>query len=186
MKEIIGKVKHGVSVDKLQFLTMSFAEDLIEKIEELEPWLNSFTDMVVIGIGGSALGTRFLQKAFYPEQDEPTHTGKSLWVVDNLNSARIARLKTKLQSGQTLIVVVSKSGNTLETVSQYLIFKEWLINYLGAQWADHVLCITDAQGGFLRSEVNKHSIRSFEVPKNLGGRYSVLSAVGLVPASFGH
>lgn len=184
MHNVIERIKSGVNDNQLQFLTMSYLPELYRQLCEKEAWLSGFTHMLVLGIGGSALGSRFLQKAFYPEQDEPSHDGKSLWILDNLDSAKILRLKQKLPPDQTLVVVVSKSGSTIETVSQYLIFKTWLEENLDEAWIDHILYITDADKGFLRGEVEKYSASSFEVPKNVGGRYSVLTAVGLVPAIF--
>lgn len=184
MHKVIERIKSGVNDNQLQFLTMSYLPELYRQLCEKEAWLSGFTHMLVLGIGGSALGSRFLQKAFYPEQDEPGHVGKSLWILDNLDSAKLARIKQNLLPDKTLIVVVSKSGNTIETVSQYLIFKTWLKEHLNDAWLDHILYITDAEKGFLRKEVERYSARDFEVPKNVGGRYSILTAVGLVPAVF--
>ena len=82
------------------------------------------------------------------------------------------------------MAVISKSGGTIETVSQYLLVLPWLQKRLPGTWQEHLFVVTDAQAGFLRDEADHHFLRSLPVPEGLGGRYSVLSAVGLVPAAF--
>jgi glucose-6-phosphate isomerase len=89
----------------------------------------------------------------------------------------------RLPPDKTLVVVVSKSGGTIETASQYFLAREWLKRHLGERWKDHVFLVT-GQKGFLRDLANVQRLRSLPVPEELGGRYSVLSAVGLLPAAF--
>jgi glucose-6-phosphate isomerase len=105
-------------------------------------------------------------------------------VADNVDAAALPAWLKKLPPEETLVVVVSKSGGTIETMAQYLLVKEWLIKALGKKWTDHVLPITDKVSGFLRQEAVEHHMLSLTVPEHLGGRYSVLSAVGMVPAIF--
>lgn len=168
----------------LPFLSLPFAEDLSARLEELTPYFRGFKHMLVLGIGGSALGARALQKAFFPQQDRPEHKGPWLWIADNVAPASFEAHLAHLPAAETVVVVISKSGGTIETVAQYFLALEWLQNALPGKWKDHVFMVTDIAKGFLRDEANRYQLRSLPVPDYLGGRYSVLSAVGLVPAVF--
>ena len=89
-----------------------------------------------------------------------------------------------LNPEETIVVPVSKSGGTIETLAQYFFMKAWLQKALPDTWQEHLLLVTDDKKGYLREEADRYGIVSLPVPDNLGGRYSVLSAVGLVPAAF--
>lgn len=168
----------------LPFLALPFAEELIQQLEIHEPYLRRFSHMLLLGIGGSALGPRALQRAFAPGQDRPGHTGPSLWIADNVHPEWLQEHLDKLPPEETVVVVISKSGGTIETIAQYFLVLPWLKKHLPDSWTEHLFMVTDTEKGFLRDEVKKYSLRSLPVPDNLGGRYSVLSAVGLVPAVF--
>ncbi len=171
-------------IHKLPFLTMSYREQLEEDMARIVPHCSQFDHMLLLGIGGSALGARALQKAFSPGQDCPCHDGKSLWIADNVCPITFESWLKKLPVEKTVVVCVSKSGGTIETIAQYLLVRAWLEEHLSHAWKDHVVLITDSEMGFLRQEVKKNALHSMEVPNFLGGRYSALSAVGLLPAAF--
>ena len=168
----------------LPFLSLPFAEGLIAELERQEGFLRGFKHMLLLGIGGSALGPRALQRAFAPAQDMPGCDGPFLWIADNVQPEWLRSVLGKLPPKETIVVVVSKSGGTIETMAQYLLVLPWLQEKLPDEWRDHLFMVTDSHKGFLREEADRHGIRSLPVPDNLGGRYSVLSAVGLVPAVF--
>lgn len=172
------------SLSELPFLTLPFAEELSAQLDALAEFLHGFRHLLVLGIGGSALGARALQKAFFPAQDRPRHRGPWLWIADNVDPDAFAALLENLPPAETLVVVVSKSGGTIETVSQYLLILPWLQKRLPGTWQEHLLMVTDTRIGFLREQVERYGLRSLPVPDGLGGRYSVLSAVGLLPAAF--
>jgi len=178
------RLRVETSAGRLPFLTMPYAAALKEELAELADFLGTFDHMLLLGIGGSALGARALQQAFYPQQDQPGHTGPSLWIADNVDAYALEAYLAKLEPAKTVVVTVSKSGGTIETVGQYFILKEWMQKHLGDAWFEHMLLVTDQEKGFLRGEADKYNIPTLPVPDNLGGRYSVLSAVGLVPALF--
>lgn len=178
------RLKSEVEAKLLPFLTLPFFEELCEEIEALRPLFSRYKHMLVLGIGGSALGTRALQKAFAPSQDRPLHTGKSLWIMDNIEPEAFADILNRVPKEETLVVTVSKSGGTIETISQYFIIKEMFQALLPDTWQEHFIHVTDKEKGFLREEAQKYAIPALEVPDNLGGRYSVLSAVGMLPAAF--
>lgn len=177
---LIGEVASG----KLPFLNLPFRSSLTARLKALTPQLRRFKHMVVLGIGGSALGTRALQKAFFPQQDLPNHQGPWLWILDNVDADVLEAQMSTLNPEETIVVPVSKSGGTIETLAQYFFMKAWLQRALPNTWHEHMLLVTDEKKGYLREEADRHNIVSLPVPDHLGGRYSVLSAVGLVPAAF--
>lgn len=183
--EMAAKLAAEVAGGKLPFLATPFMAALEKDLAGLEAgYLPRFQHMLLLGIGGSALGARALQKAFAPGQDLPGHTGKSLWILDNVDPAGLEAHLSRLPAKDTLVYVVSKSGDTIETIGQYFLVKDWLKRELPAGWKDHLLLNTDEQKGYLRQEATSFGIRTLPVPDNLGGRYSAISAVGLVPAAF--
>jgi len=143
--------------------------------------------MVVLGIGGSGLGAKAIAEAsqnlFVPGA---TPRGqKGLYVLDSLDPDTILRLTDTLDLGRTVFNVVSKSGNTVETMAQFLFFSEVLKKRLGPEeYRKHIVMTTDPQKGTLRKLCQEEGFKSFEILAGVGGRFSVLSPVGLLPATF--
>ncbi|MDR2696500.1 MAG: glucose-6-phosphate isomerase [Deltaproteobacteria bacterium] len=173
-----------IQAGRLPCLSLPFRADLEKQLAELLPALKRFKHMLVLGIGGSALGARALQKAFFPAQDRPGHDGPWLWIADNVDADSLDACFARLPPEQTVVVPISKSGGTIETLAQYFLARQWLQSSLGAGWNGHMLVVTDEQKGFLREEAVRNALASLPVPDHLGGRYSALSAVGLLPAAF--
>jgi len=173
-----------VQAGRLPCLSLPFRADLEQQLTALLPLLKRFKHMLLLGIGGSALGARALQKAFFPAQDRPEHGGPWLWIADNVDADSLDAYLAKLPPEQTLVVPISKSGGTIETLAQYFLARQWLQESLGAGWNEHMLVVTDAEQGFLREEAAHNALAALPVPDHLGGRYSALSAVGLLPAAF--
>jgi glucose-6-phosphate isomerase len=173
-----------VQAGHLPCLSLPFRAELEKQLTALLPSLTRFKHMLVLGIGGSALGARALQKAFFPAQDRPGHKGPWLWIADNVDADSLDACLAALPPEQTVVVPISKSGGTIETLAQYFLARQWLRGSLGAGWNEHMLVVTDATKGFLREEAARNTFSSLPVPDHLGGRYSALSAVGLLPAAF--
>ncbi|MBI4125897.1 MAG: glucose-6-phosphate isomerase [Deltaproteobacteria bacterium] len=147
-----------------------------------------FDNLVVLGIGGSALGLRCLVQAllspWHNLLDRKGRKGRPrLFVCDNIDPRTFALLLDHLDFSQTCFHIISKSGRTIETAAQFFIVLKYLQEKIGKSWRDHLVITTDAEGGELRPFVKKEGIASFSLPAKLGGRYSVLSAVGLFPAA---
>lgn len=184
LEKYVARLHQEMTTGLLPFLTMPYQIELEQQLDAITPFLHTFTYMVVLGIGGSALGAKALQKAFFPQQDQPNHHGSWLWIMDNIDSESMTALFTLLNPQKTVIVTISKSGETVETIAQYFLIKKWLQKSIGNDWKKHFIFITDEHKGFLREEAQQEQIQTLPVPQNLGGRYSILSAVGLVPAAF--
>lgn len=148
-----------------------------------------FENVVVLGIGGSALGTITIRDALLgPSWNELDGEARDhyprLYVLDNVDPRTVAGLLERLDVGRTLFNVVSKSGSTAETMSQYLVVEGLLREALGEEAArGHFLFTTDPREGTLRTIAEEEGIPALEVPPNVGGRFSVLSPVGLLPAA---
>ncbi|MCR5169029.1 MAG: glucose-6-phosphate isomerase [Desulfovibrio sp.] len=182
--ELAARLASELDQGLLPFLKMGYVEPLRRDLPELIEKSRACRHMLVLGIGGSALGARAMQRAFAPGQDMPGHDGKCLWIADNVCPFQLEEWLKRLDPKDTMVVAISKSGGTIETISQYFIVKDWLQKELGEAWSQHMMVVTDLVKGFLREEAKAFGLPSLEVPDNLGGRYSALSAVGLLPAGF--
>ena len=146
-----------------------------------------YDDVVVLGIGGSALGPIALRTALRRPYWNLLDAGERdmrprLHVLDNLDPSTISGLLGQLSLERTLFIVTSKSGGTAETMSQYLVVRERLQAHRLAP-ADHLVFVTDPVKGALRPLAIREGIPALDVPANVGGRFSVLSPVGILPAA---
>lgn len=135
------------------------------------------TDVVVLGIGGSALGTIALRSALAMHGDVPR-----LHVLDNVDPHTFAALLGHLPLATTTWIVVSKSGGTVETIAQYAIARE-RVEAAGLVPAERFAIVTDPESGALRAIARRDGIPAFAVPPNVGGRFSVFSPVGTLPGA---
>ena len=146
-----------------------------------------FDDVLLLGIGGSALGIVALRTALVPfysdYESSEVRQRPRLFVLDTVDPEWVMATLRTLTPDRTLCLVVSKSGDTTETMAQFLIVREWLRQALGDATSCHIVAITDPQKGPLRDIATREGYRTFPIPEGVGGRYSVLSPVGLVPAA---
>ncbi len=137
-----------------------------------------FTHLLVLGIGGSALGTKAVFEAV---GGTDARKGLRLSVADNVDPDLFFPLLRAHPMKTTAVVAISKSGGTAETNAQLALAIEGLRRANGKKWKDHLVLITDPEKGVFRRFAETQGIASFPVPPNVGGRYSVLSPVGLLP-----
>jgi glucose-6-phosphate isomerase len=174
---------------ELGFFALADGGETVRTIEEFaEGGGQVFSNLVVLGIGGSALGTTALKTALlHPFWNELDDEGREyyprLYVLDNVDPATFGAFLDRVDLRRTLFNVISKSGGTAETMSQYLVVRERLRAEVGEKWTRHVLFTTDPEKGVLRALADAEGIAALPVPANVGGRFSVLSAVGLLPAA---
>jgi len=141
---------------------------------------NSFKKLVVFGIGGSALGTRAIQEALIHSR---TANDFEVIVADNIDPSVMARLIDSLDLKSTAFNVISKSGGTVETLAQFLVIANLLKKELGEEeFRRRLIITTDPEKGVLREIAREEGIASLEVDPKIGGRFSVLTPVGLFPA----
>jgi glucose-6-phosphate isomerase len=143
--------------------------------------------VLLVGIGGSALGAYALDVALrgpHPLQAPPSRKhGPRLVVLDNIDPGLIAAALDVLDAKRTAVCVIAKSGSTAETLATFLIVREWITKRLGRKARERIIAITDPQKGDLLAVAKEEKYPLFFVPPNVGGRFSVLSTVGLVPAA---
>jgi len=151
-----------------------------------------FDDVVVLGIGGSALGTIALRTALRPPYwnllSKETRGGlPRLWVMDNVDPAEFRAMTELVSPHRTLFIVISKSGETGETLSQWLVALELVQQCVGKGWQERFVLITQpaspGKESPLREAATGLELESFEAAPKLGGRWSALSPVGLLPAA---
>lgn len=144
----------------------------------------AYDDVVVLGIGGSALGARAVQHALRPPLAPPDADGPRVHVLDNVDGDEVAAYLAALRPERTLVNVISKSGTTAETMAGYLAFEAWLRRGVGEAWREHVVVTTDPERGILGPRAAAYDLPRFDVPPSVGGRFSVLTPVGLLPAAW--
>ncbi|MGH9557278.1 MAG: glucose-6-phosphate isomerase [Terriglobales bacterium] len=168
-----------------------FADDLRDAID----------DVLVLGIGGSALGSYALDVALrgpHPLQapvpgSRGARGGRKtsarrgakprLVVLDNIDPGLAAAALEQLNPRRTAVLVIAKSGSTAETLSQFLIVRQWMVKALGRKARARIIAITDPHKGDLLAIAKEERYPLFFVPPNVGGRFTVLSPVGLLPAA---
>ena len=176
---------------ELGFFALPYEREVTQQIRRFADGPGQvFDNVVVLGIGGSALGTIAMQQALlrphWNELDLEQRDGyPRLYVLDNVDPSTIGPLFERIDVRRTLFDVVSKSGTTAETMAQFLIVRERLAAALDDEdaYRRHFVFTTDPQEGLLRRLANEEGIATLPVPPNVGGRFSVLSAVGLLPAA---
>ncbi len=144
--------------------------------------------MVVLGIGGSSLGPHALYSALSrpldPHLARAPGMPRRLFFPDNIDPVTVSALLDLLPAEKTLFNVVTKSGGTAETAAQFMVVFDRLERALGAErMKQHLVVTTDPDQGILRQVAIEQGLTRFPIPANVGGRFSVLSAVGLLPAA---
>ena len=134
-------------------------------------------NVVVLGIGGSSLGAIAVRDALSSEFSK----GPKLYVVDNIDPAYTHELLANLDLKKTIFVVISKSGTTTEPMVLYALVKEALMKKFPKDYQKHLVFVTDPKDGLLRRMAKDEGITAFDIPPKIGGRFSVLTNVGLVP-----
>jgi len=150
----------------------------VQKFIHTHPLLSSgaITDIAVVGIGGSSLGVKAVDSLMRSKNVET----RKLHFFENSDPVNISRTMDKLVKEKTLFIIISKSGSTVETTS---IFKTIISHFdldLETAECEHVVVIT-GKGSSLSKFADHYGVTQFNIPKNVGGRFSVLSAVGIVP-----
>ncbi|MEA2708196.1 MAG: glucose-6-phosphate isomerase [Phycisphaerales bacterium] len=189
IKSIHQQITTDRKAGKLRFRDLPYDDDMVAAVnKEVEHFRDRCEVLVVLGIGGSALGNIALQNALNPYtynlMSDRTRTGPQVFVLDNVDPDQIKSVVDLItpKIKKTIVNVISKSGETAETASQFLLFRDLLQQKLGKKYTDNILATTDPKGGTLRQIANAEGYRTLEVPEGVGGRFSVLSAVGLFSA----
>jgi glucose-6-phosphate isomerase len=170
------------------FVDLPTEARLLDQVSSFaRPVRGKYDDVVILGIGGSALGPIALRTALRPSgwnmlDDKGRDNYPRLQVLDNVDPETIAALLGRLKLSRTLFIVTSKSGGTAETMAQFLIVHE-RVQREKLDVAKHFVFVTDPKQGALRPLADRLGVPALEIPANIGGRFSVLTAVGTLPAA---
>ncbi|MDR1966278.1 MAG: glucose-6-phosphate isomerase, partial [Synergistaceae bacterium] len=146
--------------------------------------LSGYDAIIHVGIGGSALGNLMLHQALLPMYfNERTSGAPRFYLADNPDPDKASVIWERVQGAKSALIGVSKSGATAETMSQFLWFRSKMEEASGVRADGDILVITDPEGGVFRAFSAATRCRSLEIPQSVGGRFSVLSACGLVTAA---
>lgn len=173
----------------LGFMDLIHHQQELGRIKEKAEWIrNRFENFVVIGIGGSNLGNLALQEAlngkYYNEKPKPVRKGPRFYMLDNPDPESVGDLLDILVPEETVFNVITKSGSTAETMANFMIAYEWLLKSLPEKAAaERVVATTDAKNSILLEIAREKGFDLFSIPANVGGRFSVLSSVGLLSAA---
>ena len=162
----------------------ALVQDILSTADEIR---SKCTALVVIGIGGSYLGAKacieLLQSPFYNEYYAGKQNRPRIYFAGHhLSSIYYEELLDRLNEEEVCVCVISKSGTTLEPSIVFDLMRTYLRERYGvAEAAKRIYAITDAEKGTLRAEADEQGYKTFIVPDDIGGRYSVLTPVGLLP-----
>lgn len=187
-REIHHDIKERREGGQLPFMDLpnQSVKELLETAKGIRKWCDH---LVVLGIGGSALGNITLQDALHhPYYNDLSKTGRKrapkIYVMDNVDPDRLAGLLDILDLKKTCFNVITKSGGTAETMANLLVCQEALINAVGREaHVKHIVVTTDQEKGNLKRLAEREGYQSFVIPDGVGGRFSVLSPVGLLSAA---
>ena len=171
----------------LRWMNLGYSEETIWYVKEFASMVeNRFDNILVLGIGGSALGglavTEALLKPYWNLLTTEQRKGlPRIFFLDNIDPDSINGLLEILDLKKTLVNVITKSGSTAETMSQYMIVKNMLEKELQDDYRKNIVVTTDKNVGILRQLADQEGYKTFVIPDDVGGRFSVFSAVGLLP-----
>ncbi len=175
--DFLGWVDLPVNYDKEEFQRIERAAAKIRKDSDV---------LVVIGIGGSYLGARAaietLTDTFYAQKGREERQGPQIiFLGHHISGTYTADLLDHLDGKDVSVNVISKSGTTTEPAIAFRILRRWMEEKYGVEAKDRIFVTTDAQRGALKTLADEQAYETFVIPDDVGGRYSVLTAVGLLP-----
>lgn len=185
--KIHSSLKNKREKGELPFFDLPY-QDVTEILNYAEYVKDKFDNFVVLGIGGSALGTIALQTALNNSQYNLLSKAERkgyprLFVADNIDPVQFTEMLSLFDMDKTIFNVVTKSGGTAETMSQFMIIYDRLKKLKGDWWKENIIVTTDRVKGTLRKIADEMGLKSFIVPDGVGGRFSVFTPVGLLPAA---
>lgn len=152
-------------------------ELISSNVEKIKDQAEMFDTLVVVGIGGPGLGAKVLNAAL-----RNAYTGDIYFTGDTTDPAALSELLDTLQLRKTLFLIISKSGTTIEQASHFVFWREQVIGEVGLDdHKKHFIFITDPESGSLRELAKDQGYQSAVVPPAIGGRFSIMSTIGLVP-----
>lgn len=179
--------KKDTAGEGLQWMNLAYSQETSWYVKEYAALVeNRFDNILILGIGGSALGgiavTHALLHPYWNMLSKEERNGfPRIFFLDNIDPDQINGLLDILDLRKTLVNVITKSGDTTETMAQYMIIKDRLEKELDDDYRKNIIVTTDKKTGILRQISEQEGYKTFVVPDDIGGRFSVFTAVGLLP-----
>ena len=173
----------------LQWMNLGYNEETVWYVKEFTAMVEGrFDNILILGIGGSALGARAISEALLKPywnllSKEQRNSLPKIFFLDNIDPDQINGLLNILDLKKTLVNVITKSGSTAETMSQFMLIKDMLEKELGDDYRKNIIATTDKEMGVLKQLADQEGYKIFYIPDDISGRFSVFSAVGLLPLS---
>lgn len=185
--EALRTIRSQRAAGKLEFLDLPYAAGAYTACAQAAESFAGMTNLLLAGIGGSALGPAAIFSALcHPLHNlldtEARGGAPRFFVLDNVDPDLVSAQLEFCDPRETVYNIVSKSGSTAETAAATLLIFQRLKKTLGAAWREHVICTTDPQDGDLRALCRAERLPTLDLPTGVGGRFSVLTSVGLFPA----
>jgi glucose-6-phosphate isomerase len=187
--EGLRRFRRRVGLGQIGFPDLPNDQATLRTVMEFADRLRPIVDTVLlVGIGGSALGAYALDIALrgphpFRTAERPGRRTPMLVVLDNVDPGIVAATLDKLNPKRTAVCVIAKSGSTAETMATFLVVRQWMHSGSGKRARERIIAITDPRQGDLLAIAREERYTLFFVPPNVGGRFSVFSPVGLVPAA---
>lgn len=157
-------------------------DELLCAIHRVADEIKTHADvLVVIGVGGSFLGAKAIQEALTPYFGTPQNGLEIVYVGQNMSGTYVNQLIASLTHRDVYVNVISKSGATMEPALAFRALRNYMHKRYGSDASQRIVVTTDNQRGLLKTIAEYAGYRQFTIPSNVGGRYSVLTAVGLLP-----
>ena len=157
-------------------------DDLLSQIEQVAAEIRQEADvLIVVGVGGSFLGARAILDALTPYFGRQMQGIEVIYVGQNMSGAYINQLLKYIIDKRVYVNVISKSGGTMEPALAFRAMRQYMEAKYGEDAQRRIIVTTDAEKGILKALADKASYRQFVIPDNVGGRFSVLTPVGLLP-----
>lgn len=157
-------------------------DEFLDAIQHLAYEIKTKADvLVVVGIGGSFLGAKAIQDALTPYFEQPESAIEVIYVGQNMSGTYINHLIRRLDNKDVYVNVISKSGTTMEPAIAFRVLRKYMEQRYGDESSKRIIVTTDEKKGLLKKIAMNAGYRQFVIPSNIGGRYSVLTPVGLLP-----
>lgn len=186
VQEDINRATKKINSEKLLFRRLPY-ENIDDIIDYANNIRQNFKNFLLLGIGGSALGPKAIFKStcgrYHNEYDDTDLPTPKFYFEDNVDPDRIYDLIHTIDLKNTCINIISKSGKTIETLSQMMIFINELQKLKPDSWTENLVFTTDKDNSILLDLAKKYGIKLFYIPREIGGRYSIFTPVGLLTAA---
>lgn len=156
-------------------------EEYAEIKEAAKYIMNNSEAFILLGIGGSYLGARAAIEAVRGDFHNELCSPKIYYAGQNLSGAYLKKLTEIIKSKEVCVIVISKSGTTLETALAFRVIRDMMEEKYGGQSKNRIFAVTDEKKGVLKSISDTYGYKTFTIPDDVGGRYSVITPVGLLP-----